>query len=116
MIILRQGLAPRPDPDQAWLAFLPIFFLVFIATAASFSAIETLALALRNRWKVIRNRLTHHSSATVGPRGLIYEQRSPVPERGDDEFDQWLAWVAALNARRKLRCVKSAGHSAAAAH
>lgn len=114
LIVRRQDLAPRPEPDEARLAFLPIFFF-FIATAVALSTIETLALALRNRRKVIRNRLTHHSSATVGRHGLIQKQRNRVPERGGDECDQWLAWVAALNARRKLRCAKSACHPAAAA-
>jgi hypothetical protein len=113
LIIRRQDLAPRPEPDQLWLAYVPVFSLFFIATAATLSIIETLASAMRNRRKFTRHRLANHSSARIGPQGLTRKRKSWIPERGDNECDQWFDWVAALNTRKKVRCATSCRSSSA---
>jgi hypothetical protein len=113
LIVRRQDLAPRPEPDQLWLAYVPVFLLFFIATAATLSIVETLALAMRSRRKLTRHRLANHSSARIGPQALTRKRNSWIPERGDNECDQWLAWVAALNTRKKVRCATSCRSSSA---
>ena len=81
LFIRRQDLAPQPEPDRAWLAYMPVFLLVFIATAAVLSTIETLALALRNR-----RRVTGASSHMIPTRQLRH-----TGWQGNREAEHWSA-------------------------
>ena len=106
LIVRRQDLAPAPDPNDTS-EFLPILFLVLIATAATVSFIETVALRWKRRREFNRDEITIYARARV--ESLTQTPRRPtrVTDRGDTECDQWLAWVAAMTARRKLRCMDS---------
>ena len=113
LIVRRQDLAPTPGPNDTSLAFLlivflaPILFLVLIALAATVSSIETVALRWKRRREFNRDEITIYARARV--ESLTQTPRRPtrVTDRGDTECDQWLAWVAAMTARRKLRCMDS---------
>jgi hypothetical protein len=112
LIVRRQDLAPAPDPNETSSEFLPIFFLVLIATAATVSFIETVALKWKRRREFNRDEITIYARARV--ESLTQTPRRPtrVTDRGDTECDQWLAWVAAMTARRKLRCMNSLSRAA----
>lgn len=107
LMVRRQDLAPAPDPNETSSAFPPIFFLVLIATAATVSFIEKVALRWKRRREFNRDEITIYARARVESSTQTPRRPIRVTDRGDTECDQWLAWVAAMTARRKLRCMDS---------
>jgi hypothetical protein len=107
LIVRRQDLAPAPDPIQTSSAFLRIFFFVLIATAATVSSIEPVALWWKRRREFNRDEITIYAHARVECPTQTPRRPIRVADRGETECDQWLAWVAATTARRKLRCIDS---------
>ena len=89
----RVPIVDRGERNDQWLAWL--------------WSIETLVLKITERRKGQPDAVTIRSSATPGSRVLTPERRVPIADRSQIECDQWLAWVAAMTARRKLRRVKS---------
>jgi hypothetical protein len=104
--VRRQDLTFPNGPDQNLPAFLAIAFVILIASAATICCFETLALALKRRRKVNRTEIMFEAGSTSSNQILIPRRTNRITDRGDSECDQWLAWVAAMTARRKLRCGK----------
>jgi hypothetical protein len=107
LIVRRQDLAPAPGPNKTSSAFLPNFFLVLIATAATVSSIVTVAFRWKRRREFNRDEITNCARAGVESLTQTPKRPTQVTDRGDTECDPWLAWVAAMTVRRKLRCINS---------
>ena len=105
--VRRRDLTLPSGPNENLAAFLPISFLILIATAAVLWSIEALVLALKSRRKGTRDEITIDADARFGSHTLTPRRTNRITDRGDRECDQWLAWVAAMTARRKLRCMDS---------
>ena len=116
VLVRRQDITRPIEPSENLAVFLPIAFLLLIGAAATLWSVETLALTLKNRREGKRDGITMHPSARVGFSKSTPKQRTRMPDRGDRESDHWLATVAALTARRKVRCTNSCRRSAATAH
>jgi hypothetical protein len=113
VIVRRQYLALPTGPNEKFTASLPIVFLILIATAAILWSLEKLVLTLKSRRAVNRGELTIYPGARVGSRSLKPQQRTRITDRGEKECDQWLAWVATMTSRRRLRCINSCRRPAA---
>jgi hypothetical protein len=112
VIVRRQDLVLPPGLNESLAPILPISFLVLIAAATTLWSVEKLALTLKYRREANHDEITIHPSERVGSRSLTPTRRTQITDRNDSECDQWLAWVAAMTARRKVRCMISCRRSA----
>jgi hypothetical protein len=116
VIVRRQDISLPIEPSENVSVFLPIAVLVLVAAAAALWSIETLVLLRKNRREVHRDKLTMYSSARVRSCTPTPKQKTRITDRGDRECDNWLGTVAAMTARRKVRCTTSCRRSAATSH
>jgi hypothetical protein len=107
VIVRRQDLVLPPGPNENSAAILPISFLILIAAAATLWSVEKLVLTLKYRREINRAEITIEPNARVGSHRLTPIRRTQITDRNDRECDQWHAWVAAMTARRKVRCMIS---------
>jgi hypothetical protein len=107
LLVRRQDVAVSPGPKESSSAWLPISLLILIATAVTVWLVDTLMRTWKRRHDVNRDEITIDTSARVGPHKLIPRPTTRVADRGDAECDQWVAWIAGMTVRRKLRCLGS---------
>jgi hypothetical protein len=116
VIVRRQDISLPIEPSENVFVFLPMAVLILVATASALWSIETLVLLLKHRREVRRDELTMHSSAWVRTFMPTPKQTTRMTDRGDRECGDWLGTVAAMTARRKVRCTNSCRRSAATFH
>jgi hypothetical protein len=110
VMVSRKDLAP-PPPTEYLPAFVPITILILIVIAAALASVKPLAQALKNRREVRHDEVLLR--ATFGSRERRPERKPPIVDRTEGECDHWAAWVAAMTARRKVRCAKAGRRTAA---
>ena len=111
ILIRRQDVAPVPATSETWAPWSPLFFLALIVTAASLSLLETLVLRLRKRREKAWSRLIDRPSQRYGFHRRSRMPRARIVARGDKDYDGWLNWVAARNARKKLQFASQIGRA-----
>jgi hypothetical protein len=116
VMVRRQDITLPIEPSEKLAAFLPIAGLLLVAAAAALCSMETLVLLLKNSREVHRHEVTIYSSARVGLCKPTPRLRARITERGDRECDDWLASVAEMTARRKVRCANACRRLAATSH
>jgi hypothetical protein len=107
LLVRRQDVAVAPEPKVSSSAWLPICFLILVATAVTVWSVDTLVHRWKRRRGVSRDEIMIDACAPVGPPKLTPRPTNRLTDRGDAERDQWHAWVAGMTVRRKLRCLDS---------
>jgi hypothetical protein len=116
LIARRQDLALSPEPEPSASSILAISFWFLVAGTATRWPLETLVLKWKHRREVDRDDIAIFAPVRAQSLHLTPRRSTPIADRSDAECDQWLAWVAAMTARRKLRCVNSCRRTAAPSH
>jgi hypothetical protein len=104
LIVRRQDLTYPAGPADRLAGLVPVAVIILIAAAGTFWSIETIWLVLRYRRELSgKSGLGQHHAAPM-PRQLTRLLGPRATDRGASEWEQWRASVAAMTARRKVRC------------
>jgi hypothetical protein len=104
LIVRRQDLTYSTGPADRVAALLPFTILMVILTAGAYWSIETIGCVLTYRRQLSHEENRRLYAPTAESQRSMRARGPRIFNRGESECEQWRASVAAMTARRKVRC------------